>query len=259
MFLDRFITPDELWATAATFTVVAWAFAYAFMAIQIVWPGSFTAAVDPMRRAPGSSCSSCRSPTSRASGCRTSRRSSRRRGSVVMIEQVAGLMYVALVISRIVGLQLTRDRLRSDRPRATTGPDLASATDRRRRAAGAEQFGSRPARSRIHSDRHRRAIGGTCGAPRRRRKCGPDQAADSVAAYRRRDARRGGLRGSTISSSVRRRGLRPADLADRDSETRCLDADRGRVASPREPEMPRAAGSTRASSIAGLRCGRMPA
>jgi hypothetical protein len=34
-----------------------------------------------------------------------------------MIEQVAGLMYVALVISRIVGLQLTRDRMRSDRTR----------------------------------------------------------------------------------------------------------------------------------------------
>jgi hypothetical protein len=29
-----------------------------------------------------------------------------------MIEQVAGLMYVAIVISRIVGLQLTRARWR---------------------------------------------------------------------------------------------------------------------------------------------------
>ena len=47
MFLDRFITADELWATGATFTVVAWAFAYAFAAVQVVWPGSFTAAIDP--------------------------------------------------------------------------------------------------------------------------------------------------------------------------------------------------------------------
>ena len=34
--------------------------------------------------------------------------------SIVMIEQVAGLMYVAIVISRIVGLQLTRERRRRD-------------------------------------------------------------------------------------------------------------------------------------------------
>jgi hypothetical protein len=30
--------------------------------------------------------------------------------SIVMIEQVAGLMYVALVISRIVGLTIARER-----------------------------------------------------------------------------------------------------------------------------------------------------
>ncbi len=41
MFLDRFVTTDELWATGATFTVVAWAFAYTFMAVQVIWPGSF--------------------------------------------------------------------------------------------------------------------------------------------------------------------------------------------------------------------------
>ena len=47
MFLDRFVTTDELWATGATFTVVAWAFAYTFMAVQVIWPGSFTAAIAP--------------------------------------------------------------------------------------------------------------------------------------------------------------------------------------------------------------------
>ena len=47
MFLDRFVTRDELWATGATFTVVAWAFAYTFMAVQVMWPGSFIAAIEP--------------------------------------------------------------------------------------------------------------------------------------------------------------------------------------------------------------------
>jgi len=110
LFNDRFITADELWATAATFTVVAWAFAYAFMAVQVLWPGSFTAAVAP--DAPRTwfellflSFTNLTSvglsdivpvlPNARA---------------FVMIEQVAGLLYVALVISRVVGLTISRQR-----------------------------------------------------------------------------------------------------------------------------------------------------
>ena len=46
MFDDDIVTTDEMFATGATFTVLAWAFAYLFVAVQIVWPGSFTAAVD---------------------------------------------------------------------------------------------------------------------------------------------------------------------------------------------------------------------
>ena len=112
MLLDLFITVDELWATGATFTVVAWAFAYAFVAVQVVWPGSFTAAVAP--DAPrtwfellflsftnltsvGLSDISPIRPQARA---------------IVMIEQVAGLLYVAFVISRIVGLTIARQRRR---------------------------------------------------------------------------------------------------------------------------------------------------
>ena len=45
MFNDRTVTTDELFATGATFTVLAWAFAYLYAAIQVIWPGSFTAAL----------------------------------------------------------------------------------------------------------------------------------------------------------------------------------------------------------------------
>jgi hypothetical protein len=47
MFNDRRVTRDELFATGATFTVLAWAFAYLYVATQVIWPGSFTAAVSP--------------------------------------------------------------------------------------------------------------------------------------------------------------------------------------------------------------------
>ena len=47
MFNDDEVTTDELYATGAAFTVLAWGFAYLYSAIQIVWPMSFTAYTDP--------------------------------------------------------------------------------------------------------------------------------------------------------------------------------------------------------------------
>ena len=46
MLADREITRDELFAVGATFTLVAWAFAYAYTVCQAIEPDSFTAAVD---------------------------------------------------------------------------------------------------------------------------------------------------------------------------------------------------------------------
>jgi len=41
LFHDDRVTTDELYATGAAFTVVAWGFAYVFVASQVIWPGSF--------------------------------------------------------------------------------------------------------------------------------------------------------------------------------------------------------------------------
>ena len=46
MLYDHEITRDELWAVGATFTLVAWAFAYTYVVCQAIEPQSFTAAVD---------------------------------------------------------------------------------------------------------------------------------------------------------------------------------------------------------------------
>ena len=113
MFRDRFITPDELWAVAATFTVIAWAFAHAFMAVQIVWPGSFIAAVDPGAPRTWFELLFLSFTNLTSVGLSDVVPILAQARSIVMIEQVAGLMYVAIVISRIVGLQLARDRGRS--------------------------------------------------------------------------------------------------------------------------------------------------
>src|SRR4029078_11965773 len=47
MLADHDVTRDELWAIGATFTLVAWAFAYTYVVIQEAAPGSFIAAVAP--------------------------------------------------------------------------------------------------------------------------------------------------------------------------------------------------------------------
>ncbi len=110
LFLDRFVTRDELWATGATFTVVAWAFAYVFLAVQIVWPGSFvdgTGFAGPHTWFELLFLSFTNLTSVGLSDIVPVLPHAR---SWVMIEQVAGLMYVALVISRIVGLTITRQR-----------------------------------------------------------------------------------------------------------------------------------------------------
>jgi hypothetical protein len=47
MLADHNVSTDELYATGATFTLVAWGFAYVYVFVQYLVPGSFTAAVDP--------------------------------------------------------------------------------------------------------------------------------------------------------------------------------------------------------------------
>ena len=110
LFNDRFITVDELWATAATFTVVAWAFAYTFMAVQVVWPGSFTAALDPGAQRTWFELLFLSFTNLTSVGLSDIVPVLPHARSWVMIEQVAGLLYVALVISRVVGLTISRQR-----------------------------------------------------------------------------------------------------------------------------------------------------
>ena len=110
MFLDRFVTKDELWATGATFTVVAWAFAYTFMAVQVIWPGSFIAAVDADAPRTWFQMLFLSFTNLTSVGLSDITPVLPHARSWVMIEQVAGLMYVALVISRIVGLTIARQR-----------------------------------------------------------------------------------------------------------------------------------------------------
>ena len=110
MFLDRFVTRDELWATGATFTVVAWAFAHVFMAVQIVWPGSFADASGSNGVFTWFEMLFLSFTNLTSVGLSDIYPVLPQARSWVMIEQVAGILYIAIALSRIVGLTVARHR-----------------------------------------------------------------------------------------------------------------------------------------------------
>jgi hypothetical protein len=107
MLQDHKVTRDELFAAGATFTLLAWAFAFAFAVCQQWYPGSFQGTGGGSQRSwmellylsfsllsgVGLSDVVPLHPQARA---------------LVMLEQFSGVMYVALVVSRLVGLTMLR-------------------------------------------------------------------------------------------------------------------------------------------------------
>lgn len=102
LFHDSRVTTDELYAIAAAFTVVAWGFAYVFMAVAIIWPGSFEPLGEGTSRFFDLLFFSFTNLTS--VGLSDILPTGDHARSVVILEQVAGVLYVAMVISRLVAL-----------------------------------------------------------------------------------------------------------------------------------------------------------
>jgi len=104
MLADHEITRDELFAVGATFTLVAWAFAYTFTVYQAIEPGSFTAAVDPSGDRSWMELLFLSFTTLSSTGLSDVVPIKAFGRSLVMLEQLAGVAYIAMVVSRLVGL-----------------------------------------------------------------------------------------------------------------------------------------------------------
>jgi hypothetical protein len=104
MLEDHVITRDELFAVGATFTLVAWAFAYLFTVWQAIEPGSFTAAVDPNAARSWMELLFLSFTTLSSTGLSDVIPVKPFARSLVMIEQLAGVAYIAMVVSRLVGI-----------------------------------------------------------------------------------------------------------------------------------------------------------
>lgn len=113
MLADHHITRDELWAVGATFTLVAWAFAYTFVVCQAIEPHSFTAALDADEDRSWMELLFLSFTTLSSTGLSDVIPVKAFARSLVMIEQIVGVAYVVMLVSRIVGLTIMgplRDR-----------------------------------------------------------------------------------------------------------------------------------------------------
>jgi hypothetical protein len=110
MLEDYRVTTDELFAAGATFTLLAWGFAYAFMACQVWVPDSFMSSLNPGRPSTFLELLSLSFTNLTATGLGDILPVAPFARVLVMLEQSAGIGYVAVVVSRLIGMTLTQQK-----------------------------------------------------------------------------------------------------------------------------------------------------
>jgi hypothetical protein len=108
MLEDTHVGTDELFAIGAVFTLLAWAFAYVYVVIEALQPGSFAGGGPGTRSWMELLFLSFTTLSSTGLSDITPALGHAR--SVVMIEQVAGVFYIAMVVTRLVSLKAARTR-----------------------------------------------------------------------------------------------------------------------------------------------------
>jgi hypothetical protein len=112
MLRDWVATTDDLFAAGATFTLLAWAFAYAYVACNAILPGSFSAPIDPEGPRTWMELLFLSFAVLSSVGLSDILPATGMARALVMLESFAGVMYMALVVSRLISLTLLRrDRM----------------------------------------------------------------------------------------------------------------------------------------------------
>ena len=111
MLHDHKVTADELFAAAATFTLLAWGFAYAYYVCQAWYPGSFTG-FEPGRPRTWMELLFYSFSNLSATGLGDTLPVTAQAKVLTMLEQFAGVGYIATVVSRLIGLSIVRDEVR---------------------------------------------------------------------------------------------------------------------------------------------------
>ena len=110
MLQDDVATRDELYAAAATFTVLAWAFAHVFMVYQLLSSQGFSTS-DTGRAHTWFDMLFLSFTCLSGVGLGDTVPLAPMAKALVMLAEFAGVMYVALVVSRLVGMAVSRRAL----------------------------------------------------------------------------------------------------------------------------------------------------
>lgn len=113
MMKDYRVTTDELFAAGATFTLLAWGFAYLYLVCQAWLPGSFTGLTNPGQPRTFLELLFLSFTNLTAAGLGDIMPVTPSARVLVMLEQFAGIGYVAVVVSRLIGMTLVRQRDRA--------------------------------------------------------------------------------------------------------------------------------------------------
>lgn len=105
---DQHATTDELYAAGATFTLLAWAFAHLYTFCQLLIPGSFAAMIEPQAARSWMELLFLSFTTLSGVGLGDIVPITPMARSLVMIEEFAGVMYLALVVSRLIALTVIK-------------------------------------------------------------------------------------------------------------------------------------------------------
>lgn len=108
MMRDLHATTDELFAAGATFTLLAWAFTYLFVALQALQPGSFAAAVNPQDPRSWTELMFLSFALLSSTGIGDVIPIRPMARALASLEMFVGVMYLAAVVSRLIGLTLLR-------------------------------------------------------------------------------------------------------------------------------------------------------
>ena len=107
MLEDEFASADELFAAGATFTLLAWAFAYVHLVCQAVQPGSYGALVNSSDPRTWMELLFLSFTTLSGVGLGDIVPLLPMARALIMIEEFSGVMYLALVVSRLIALAVT--------------------------------------------------------------------------------------------------------------------------------------------------------
>lgn len=107
MLRDHKVTSDELFAAGATFTLLAWGFAYAYFVCQAWFPGSFSG-IEPERQRRWLDLLFYSFSNLSATGLGDTLPLTAPAKVLTMLEQFAGVGYIAAVVSRLIGLTIVR-------------------------------------------------------------------------------------------------------------------------------------------------------